>query len=101
MKPEELAELFHDTYERLAPECGYITRKKSQVPFADLPKENKNLMVEVCKVVLNEMLPYAVCQCNSCQGIIVHDSDCACHDKDNDACTCGAAPVARMVLGIK
>jgi hypothetical protein len=52
MTAERLAELFHDTYERLAPSFGYETRKASAVPWADVPEQNRALMVAVCAEVL-------------------------------------------------
>lgn len=52
MTPEELARLFHDTYERLAPHFGYETRRASAVPWEQVPKENRALMVAVCSEVL-------------------------------------------------
>jgi hypothetical protein len=54
MTPEELAQLFHETYERLAPEHGYETRKDSAVPWKDVPPKNKGLMIAVTGVVLEE-----------------------------------------------
>jgi hypothetical protein len=52
---EELARLFHDTYERLAPEFGYRTREDSAVPWEDVPAANKALMVATCEHVLAEL----------------------------------------------
>jgi hypothetical protein len=49
---ECLARLFHDTYERLAPQHGYETRKASAVPWEDVPAANKSLMVAVAGHVL-------------------------------------------------
>jgi hypothetical protein len=45
---EGLARLFHETYERLAPSFNYQTRKASAVPWADVPPNNKALMIAVC-----------------------------------------------------
>ena len=47
--PEDMAKKFHETYERLAPEFGYATKKDSAVHWDYVPKENKNLMIAVCK----------------------------------------------------
>lgn len=44
---EKIAKEFHETYEKLAPEFEYKTRKKSAVPWEDLPEQNKNLMLAV------------------------------------------------------
>lgn len=56
LEPEKLARLFHETYERLAPECGYVTRKDSAVPWEDVPAPNKRLMVAVAEVVARAAL---------------------------------------------
>lgn len=52
LEAEELARFFHETYERLAPEFGYKTRKATSVPWADVPANNKRLMVAVCERIL-------------------------------------------------
>lgn len=49
---EALARRFHETYERLAPSFGYETRKASAVPWAEVPENNKALMVAVCAELL-------------------------------------------------
>lgn len=49
---EEIARLFHETYERLAPNFGYETRKTSAVPWEDVPENNKQLMIAVVSEVL-------------------------------------------------
>lgn len=43
--PEGIARLFHETYERLAPDHGYTTRRESAVPWEDVPERNRSLMV--------------------------------------------------------
>jgi len=57
---EKLAKLFHDTYERLAPAFSYKTRKASAVPWAEVPPNNKGLMIavahEINDVIRNEKL---------------------------------------------
>ncbi len=55
MPPEELAQLFHEAYERLAPDFGYETRKASAKPWAEVPEKNKQLMVAVCGEVLSHL----------------------------------------------
>lgn len=50
--PEKLAERFHETYERLAPQFYYETRKQSSVPWALVPEKNKRLMIAVCAEIL-------------------------------------------------
>lgn len=52
---EQVARLFHDTYERLAPFYGYETRRESAVPWEDVPEQNKRLMVETCRYVLSHL----------------------------------------------
>lgn len=52
-----LAKLFHETYERLAPEYGYRTREQSAVPWEDVPDKNKLLMIATAKVVLETWQP--------------------------------------------
>jgi len=50
--PEDLARLFHETYERLAPDFGYRTREASAKPWAEVPADNKALMIATCAEVL-------------------------------------------------
>lgn len=57
MTPEDLARLFHETYERLAPSYGYQTRKASAVPWEAVPEPNKSLMVAVAAEVLRVVFP--------------------------------------------
>lgn len=53
LPPEELARRFHSTYELLAPEFGYETRKESAKPWAEVPEQNKRLMIAVCAELAN------------------------------------------------
>lgn len=46
------AQMFHETYERLAPEFGYKTREASAVPWEDVPENNKALMIAVANEVI-------------------------------------------------
>jgi hypothetical protein len=55
MKAEELAQFFHETYEHLAPSFGYKTREASAKPWAEVPEQNKNLMIAVCREVLEKL----------------------------------------------
>ncbi len=48
MFPEHMAELFHETYERLAPSYGYETRPESRKPWEELPENLRELMTAVC-----------------------------------------------------
>ncbi len=47
---QQLAEEFHDTYERLAPSFGYQTRQDTRA--FDLESPNGRLMVAVCRQLL-------------------------------------------------
>lgn len=49
---DKIAKLFHETYERLAPEHGYKTRTESAVPWEQVPENNRNLMIATVKEVL-------------------------------------------------
>lgn len=51
---ELLARQFHRYYEDLAPKFGYKTRKASAVPWSKVPKNNRGLMIAVCKKLLGE-----------------------------------------------
>lgn len=54
--PDLLAKFFHETYENLAPEYSYKTRKESAVAWEDVPKNNKDLMKAVAKKVIEKFL---------------------------------------------
>jgi len=54
LEAETLAKRFHDTYERLAPQYGYLTRKLSRVDWEDVSTKNKKLMIATCQELLNE-----------------------------------------------
>lgn len=53
--PEAVAELFHTTYERLAPAFGYETRRESAVSWEQVPEANKRLMIAVAAEVLRHL----------------------------------------------
>jgi len=55
MTAEDLAKLFHETYERLAPEYGYETREASAVSWENVPKQNKSLMIATAHEVLKTL----------------------------------------------
>jgi hypothetical protein len=55
MTPEQLAQKFHEAYERLAPQYGYKTREASAVSWASVPTNNKNLMIAVCAEILQDL----------------------------------------------
>lgn len=50
---EAVARAFHETYELLAPEHGYKTREASAVPWSKVPEQNKGLMIEVARTLLD------------------------------------------------
>lgn len=52
MDAEQLARLFHETYERLAPKHSYQTRRASAVLWENVPANNKALMIEVAGEIL-------------------------------------------------
>jgi hypothetical protein len=49
-RAQQLAERFHETYERLAPQFGYVTRPDTRAFDPSLP--NGRLMVAVCAEIL-------------------------------------------------
>jgi hypothetical protein len=51
---EKIAKAFHESYERQAPYFGYKTREASAKPWADIPQDNKELMISVVQDLLNE-----------------------------------------------
>jgi len=55
MSAEQLAQLWHDHYERLAPEFGYTTRRSSALPWERVPEPNKSLMIAVARKVMREL----------------------------------------------
>jgi hypothetical protein len=61
MDAELIARSFHEAYERLAPRFGYHTRPDSAVPWADLPAQNKSLML----AVVQELIERGVIICPS------------------------------------
>jgi hypothetical protein len=46
-----IARRFHETYERLAPDFDYRTREASAKPWADVPEQNKALMIRTALYV--------------------------------------------------
>jgi hypothetical protein len=55
MNAEQLARLFHETYERLAAEQDYETRPESAVPWDEVPENNRRLMVATAAEVLRAL----------------------------------------------
>ncbi len=54
---ESLAQLFHETYEKLAPEHGYETREASAVAWELVPENYKSLMIAVAGEILKKIPP--------------------------------------------
>lgn len=52
---EAVAQLFHESYERLAPEYNYQTRPASAVPWSQVPENNRELMIAVAEHVLSRL----------------------------------------------
>jgi len=50
---ERVARQFHEAYEDLAPSFGYETREASRKPWADVPEQNRNLMIAVVQRLKN------------------------------------------------
>jgi hypothetical protein len=50
--PMDVAKLFHESYELLAPKFSYETREASAVPWDDVPINNKRLMIATAARVL-------------------------------------------------
>ena len=53
---ESVARLFHRNYEDLAPEFGYATRPESAVAWADVPEQNRALMIATVGQTLRDLL---------------------------------------------
>lgn len=66
MTPEQLAELFHTTYERLAPSYGYETRPETAIQWKDISEDspNKQLMIAVAGEILKCLNSP---KCNHCE----------------------------------
>ena len=62
MTPEDMAKLFHRTYESLAPQFDYTTREETRADWEDVPENNKNLMIATCGEVMArlQLLGYLV-----------------------------------------
>ena len=49
---EFIASMFHKTYEAKAHEHNYTTRKSSAVDWKDVPENNRNLMMDTVRHLL-------------------------------------------------
>jgi len=54
MRVERIAKAFHESYERLAPDFGYKTRKASAKPWEDVSQQNRDLMAAVVQDLLDQ-----------------------------------------------
>ena len=52
LSAEELARIFHDTYENFSITNKWKTQSKCQVAFDDLPQKNKQTMIDTCQHIL-------------------------------------------------
>lgn len=57
---EFVAQKFHERYEELAPEHGYKTREASAKPWAEVPLQNRMLMIDV----VSHLLGGGIIECN-------------------------------------
>lgn len=55
MTPEDLAKLFHSTYEELAPQFSYETRVESAKPWDEVPQNNRELMIATADAVMRKI----------------------------------------------
>ena len=76
MNPLQLAIMFHETYERLAPSFGYETREDTKK--FDENSKNGRLMVAVCGEILSavENQQGAWMRCPLCGGLEMVDGKC-------------------------
>jgi putative Ca2+/H+ antiporter (TMEM165/GDT1 family) len=51
----DVARMFHEAYEELAPAYGYKTREASAKPWEDVPEQNRRLMIATAITVLNRL----------------------------------------------
>lgn len=52
---DDMARAFHENYEALAPRYGYRTREASAVPWDEVPKANRELMIHTSALVLQSI----------------------------------------------
>lgn len=53
-REERIAKRFHEIYEALAPSHGYETREASAKPWAEVPEQNKGLMIAVIEHLIDD-----------------------------------------------
>ncbi len=49
-----LAKWMHDQYEKISKKKRWKTQKKGRVEFADLPEENKDVMIELARRIIKK-----------------------------------------------
>jgi len=59
---EELAECFHEAYEKLAPKFNYKTREASAVYWREIPENNRKLMEATCREILLKYFTPQTCK---------------------------------------
>jgi hypothetical protein len=69
---EGIAQAFHETYERLAPDFGYKTREASAVEWPDVPENNRGLMIAVVTDLVNRGV-IRLAEADTHQWIAKHD----------------------------
>jgi hypothetical protein len=89
MNGKQLAKLFHETYERLAPDYGYLTRKETKQFDENTP--NGKLMIATCSEILNNPIAQ--------QSLSGSDDKCCRCGKVGDDVTYGPDPFAEEIAG--
>lgn len=54
MEKVVLAEWMHDQYEKISKKENWKTQEKCRVEFADLPEENKDVMIELARRLIKK-----------------------------------------------
>ena len=63
----QLAEWLHNNYEEIAKEVNWKTQEKCKVPFEELPKENKQVMIRLSIMILENLSLSRVKIINECK----------------------------------
>jgi hypothetical protein len=82
MNAEQLAQFFHETYNRLAPEFGHRKRQAKAKPWTELSEPNKNLLTAVAREMLFVL---------DSEYVLKWSTECASHQAAEQArvCACG------------
>lgn len=91
MNAEQLAQFFHETYNRLAPEFGHRKRQAKAKPWTELSEPNKNLLTAVAREMLFVL---------DSEYVLKWNAECASHQAAEQArvCACGHAVSEHMRL---